>query len=116
MTTFFLLLFMKGPYWRIEKPTSTVVRTRSTADISFDTLAPVFKARPMPKNCKSQNRPSYQLLTKTPARPRRECDSQFASFRRKTARILRVTVCEQRLATKRDHPAGRPGAQQPVDR
>jgi hypothetical protein len=37
MTTFFLLSFMKGPYWKIEKPTSTVVRTRSTADISFDT-------------------------------------------------------------------------------
>jgi hypothetical protein len=26
----------------------------------------------------------------------------------------RVTVCEQRLATKRDHPTGRPGAQ-PLD-
>jgi hypothetical protein len=35
---------------------------------------------------------------------------------RSTACINRVTVCEQRLATKRDHPAGRPVAQQPADR
>ncbi len=35
---------------------------------------------------------------------------------RSTARINRATVREQRLATKRNHPGGRPGAQQPFDR